>query len=77
MVQSSELPAKTNKKPSFLVKIGAMLGLMQESKFSDKEEEEDGRMASASTFKSRQSQAAKELNMRLNVDSHQSDPAKY
>jgi len=57
--EQNTIPAKTagSKQPGFLGKIGAMLGLMQASKFTgtEKEEDDDGRVGSASTNKSRQS----------------------
>lgn len=42
-------------KPGFLGRIGAMIGLMQQSKFVDQNEDakDDGRLGSASTYKSR------------------------
>ena len=55
-IHPSSLSNKTSssKKPSFLGRIGAALGLMQASKFEDADKDED-RLGSASTVKSRKS----------------------
>ena len=46
-------------KPSFLGRMGAMMGLMNASKFQEtnKEVNEEGRLDSASTFKSRRNES--------------------
>lgn len=58
--KKEEIKAMTEvSKPSFLGRMGAMMGLMNASKFEEtnKEVNEEGRLDSASTFKSRRNES--------------------